>query len=66
MRVKRQYRCERPICTIGEYIGATKVGSTWQLILDPAWLPDELTREQQYLDRLMRQTPRPGRGGEGA
>lgn len=60
MRV-RVNRCEIPLVTVAEYIGLEQVERTWKVFL--AWPPDELTPEQQQLDRLMRQVPRPGRGG---
>lgn len=71
MRLPRTNTCNIPICRVGEYIAGKQpeliavLCPHLELTFAPGQ-PDQeevLTPEQRYLEKLMKQVPRPGRGG---
>jgi len=59
---------ETTFITVGEYLGqrqpeeARRVWQFWPVPVDDG---EELTSFQRFVEKLMRQTPRPGKGGGG-
>lgn len=58
-------RCQDPFLTIGQILGLKQptVAEQIQQVWHVAFEDEELTPFQRHLDKLMRQRPRPGKGG---